>query len=214
MRHPAEPTSANLLFVCTGNICRSAAADRMMSVWANRGGRPVAIRSAGTHARPGRPVHPLTERALARYEIRPDSFTSRRLSAPDVDWADLVLTMTDEHREHVVGVNPRGMSKVFTLLEAAALAQTLAGGAFEPRNGERRGTRLAGALRDARARHARANGPAFNVTDPIDGPPALHAEVVDQIAAAIDALVPVLDVPGRSEQTAPMRRLPPVPRPS
>ena len=200
-----------LLFVCTGNLCRSAAADRLATSWGTRQGVAVEIRSAGTRALPGRPVHPRTERALERHGVRADGFTSSRLTEEAVDWADLVLTMTSEHRDEVVAVAPRGLRKVFTLLEAAALYESL------PQD-SRRADLLPGALAAARAQFARAAGPGFDITDPIDGSGRLHVEVVDQIADALGVLAPAVGTalppqePADVEQTLRIRRLPPVPR--
>lgn len=199
-----------LLFVCTGNICRSAAADRMLTTWAANDGAAVEVRSAGTRALGGRPVHPRTERALERHDIRADGFSSSRLTPEAVEWADLVLTMTSHHREEVVAVEPRGLRKVFTLLEAAALCQALPEHLRSP-------DQLPDALATTRSRFAAASGPDFDVADPIDGSSRVHVEVVDQIAEALAILAPALitvaEQPHLPAETVRMRRLPPVPRP-
>lgn len=208
-----DTASVRLLFVCTGNLCRSAAADRIMTSWATGLRQSVAVRSAGTHAPVGRPVHDRTQRALQPHGIPVGSFSSRRLGEEDIDWADLVITMTARHREDVLAVSPRGMPKSFTLLEAAALCAALAPDWWGPGSG-RAGEALAGAMRDTRLRYARAQGPDYDITDPIDGSQELHFDVVDQIVAALEVIASVLDTPGVSDHTAPMRRLPPVPRSS
>ncbi|RZU34133.1 low molecular weight phosphatase family protein [Blastococcus saxobsidens] len=209
-----QQTTAKVLFVCTGNICRSAAAERLLRAWTADGDLRVEARSAGTQARPGRPMHPRTERALARHGVRADGFASRRLSDADVDWADLVLTMTGEHRDEVAGISPRGLQKVFTVMEAAALAQTL-GQDWSPDSAHRRGAELAQALGEARARYARSRGPQFDVPDPIEGSSRVHAEAVDQIVTALELVFPLLeDRTPLSDETVRMPRIPPVPRPS
>jgi protein-tyrosine-phosphatase len=215
-----QQVTARVLFVCTGNICRSAAAERLLSAWTSGGGRRVEVRSAGTQARPGQPMHPRTERALARHAIEADGFASRRLSETDVDWADLIFTMTGQHRDEVAGISPRGLQKIFTVIEGAALAQAL-GPSWYPPDTTARGPALAHALREARARFARSRGAEFDVPDPIEGSSRVHAEAVDQIAAAIQVIVPLLeettpvypDTPVSSD-TVRMPRLPRVPRPS
>jgi protein-tyrosine-phosphatase len=208
----SQQVTARVLFVCTGNICRSAAAERLLSCWSSDGGQRVHVRSAGTQARPGRPMHPRTERALARHGVESDGFASRRLSDADVDWADLVLTMTGEHRDEVAGISPRGLQKVFTVIEAASLAQTL-GQDWSSGHAVPRGPAVAQALRDARARFARSRGAEFDVPDPIDGSSRVHAQAVDQIAAALEIVLPLLAHSGSlSEDTVRMPRLPPVPR--
>lgn len=209
----AEP-AVKVLFVCTGNLCRSAAADRILSVWATaETGRSVAVRSAGTRARPGRSIHPSTERALLRHRVPADGFLSRPLSEHDIEWADLVFTMTGQHREDVLAVSPRGLHKSFTLIEAAALCLAIP----QPRVRRpeiRRGEAVAATLRDVRHHFARAHGPDYDIVDPIDGPEDLHAAVVDKIAAALDHIRPVLAGMDSEPPTVRMPRLPPVPRAS
>ncbi len=191
-----------VLLVCTGNICRSAAADRLLHTWAADGGSaPVEVRSAGVRARDGRSVHPHTTAALARLRIRTDGFASRRLSAADAERADLILTMTADHRDAVLSVYPRGLRKVFTLREAAALS-TVPPEDVEP-------DRLAAAPAEARSLHRGVIGD-FDCADPIDGPRALHAEVVDQISTALRTLLALL---GADAATVRRPHLPPVPRP-
>jgi protein-tyrosine-phosphatase len=205
-----------LLFVCTGNICRSAAADRLMSAWmAKSSGVRPQIRSAGTRAVDGRPMHPLTAAALDQHGVSAAGFASWRLTQEEVDWADLVLTMTTGHREEVLALRPGALRKVFTLREAAALAAHLPEGCLDGSHPEDRVARLAAALAEARALHRRL-AEDFDVADPIDGPARAHAEAVDQIVAALEPLVAVLDTRLPTEHTVRILRLPPVPaaRPS
>ncbi len=208
---PAADAAVRLLFVCTGNMCRSAAAERILATWTAGADAPVAVRSAGTRALTGRPLHPRTLRALQPHSIDAGRFSSRRLTEADVDWADVVLTMTSAHREEVLAVSPRGLQKSFTLLEAAALCAAISPDGLPPAPG-RRGEVLAEALRQTRLRYARAQGPDFDVPDPIDGPEEMHAEVVQRIAAALDVIASALDSGTSAAKTGPMRRLPPVPR--
>ncbi len=209
----AEP-AVKVLFVCTGNLCRSAAADRLLSAWATADpGRAIAVRSAGTRARPGRSIHPSTERALLRHRVSADGFLSRPLSENDVEWADLVLTMTGQHREDVLAVSPRGLHKSFTLIEAAALCLAIPQ-PWARRPEARRGEGVAETLRGVRHQFATARGPDYDIVDPIDGPEELHAAVVDRIAAALDYIRPVLGGMDGEPPTVRMPRLPPVPRAS
>ncbi|SDY75743.1 Low molecular weight phosphotyrosine protein phosphatase, partial [Modestobacter sp. DSM 44400] len=92
-----------LLFVCTGNVCRSAAAHQLSQSWAAAvSGSQVEVRSGGTWARRGRPLHPFTAVALERRGLTLAPFGSSPLERADVDSADVVLTMTAQHREEVV----------------------------------------------------------------------------------------------------------------
>ena len=148
-------------------------------------------------------MHPYTEAALRRLGASADGFASEPLDAEHVEWADLILTMTADHRDEVLAVSPRGMRKVFTLGEAAALSGDLPATIASDD--------LAGLLGQARGRRRGALH-ADDVTDPIEGPAGLHEEVVDEIARHLSTLLDALAVRmPRESDTVQMVRLPPVP---
>jgi protein-tyrosine-phosphatase len=96
----AEPLKAtfNILFVCTGNTCRSPLAEALArEELRRRGWSHVEIRSAGVAARDGDFA---SEHALevARQRGLPlGEHHSRAVSPELVDWADLVLGMSASH---------------------------------------------------------------------------------------------------------------------
>ncbi|MGY1724523.1 arsenate reductase/protein-tyrosine-phosphatase family protein [Blastococcus sp. SYSU DS0533] len=201
-----------LLFVCTGNICRSAAAAVLAGAWpAGHLGLTVEARSAGTRAPAGRAAHPFTVAALQRRGVPADQHVARRLSAADLGWADLVLTMTAEHREAALALDPRCLRKTFTLLEAAALCADLPPHRLAGVLPHERGRALAEALAAARSlRRARSSD---EVDDPVHGGAELHSRVVDEIAAALRAILMGVSrqIAGARQQTVRIDRLPPVP---
>jgi protein-tyrosine phosphatase len=108
-----------LLFVCTGNICRSPTAHLIAA--SRLPGERFRVRSAGTYGLHGYPVEPAAARLLEQQGIACDAFAATRLDADLVEAADLVLTMTREHRTAVVTVAPRALPRTFTLREFARL---------------------------------------------------------------------------------------------
>lgn len=180
-----------LLFVCTGNMCRSAAAEVLV---ANKRtpGTPLVVRSAGTHARPGRRMHPLTAAAVQRWGIDADDFRSSPLTRDDLLRADLVLTMTGQHREDVLALAPQRMHSVYTLLEAASLVADMSGGTWAGPDPAQHRVELSAELSAARARHW-SQRVEHDIVDPIDGPPELHQQVVTQIATALEPFLTMLD---------------------
>ena len=166
----------HLLFVCTGNICRSPTGERLAA--ALNAADPIPgfrASSAGTRAVIGNPVHPEAARVLTDLGGDPADFAARQLKPAIASEADLVLTMTREHRDAVLELAPRQLRRTFTLAEAAALVTQ-----FDPSDP----TELAG----LRSRlHA---DEAFDVTDPIGQGP----EVFDRVGAQIAELVaPVVE---------------------
>ncbi len=170
------PPAGRLLFVCTGNICRSAAAERLarrdLAELLGDAAHRVLVHSAGTRAVVGAPVHPHSAAVVRRLGGDVEGYAARRLTRPLVAEADLVLTMTREHRGLVLGVDPRALSRTFTLAEAAELVGLL---------GDTPAPDQPLARRLAAARTRRRSDEADDVPDPINGSPEVHEDVVHAI---------------------------------
>ncbi len=108
-----------LLFVCTGNICRSPVAELLAR--ARLGTDRLQVHSAGTASVEGLPPEPHAVQLLASQGIASDGFRSRRLTAELVAGADLVLTATRQHRAAVATLVPRAVDRAFTIREFARL---------------------------------------------------------------------------------------------
>src|SRR6476619_730650 len=89
----------SILTVCTGNVCRSPAVERLL---ARDLGPTVGVSSAGTHALVGQPIAQPMARLLRDNGIEAQAFTARRLTETLVKDADLVLTLTRAQRGFVV----------------------------------------------------------------------------------------------------------------
>lgn len=180
-----------LLFVCTGNICRSAAAERLAGQAFTELGdveRRVVVRSAGTRAVVGAPVHPDTAAAVSDLGGSVEGFTAQQLTAPMVREADLVLTMTRDHRRLALALDPRALSRTFTLREAADVLGEIdltTGGAFGT---PAAGGRPLGQLMAA-GRAQRRSSSADDIRDPINAVPDVHRQVVEVIAQSLPPVV-------------------------
>ena len=117
-----------LLFVCTGNTCRSPMASAYVSAELRRRGRSdIAVRSAGLAACAGAPASPAAIEVMARSGIDLTGFRSTRLSAPLLDESDRVVCMTGGHCRAVAALLPEGASKVSTLLPGADVPDPFGG---------------------------------------------------------------------------------------
>lgn len=112
-----------ILFVCTGNICRSPTAERLTAVYAAGLKSPdFHASSAGTRALIGRPMHPESAIVLEGLGGEASGFAARQLTSRIAASADLVLAMTRAHRDEVLELAPRKLRQTFVLSEAARLA--------------------------------------------------------------------------------------------
>lgn len=94
--------SVNLLFVCTGNTCRSPmAAALAREVLAARGIDDVTVASAGTSAWPGSPASEEVPVVLAEEGVELGDHQASPLTPESVEWADLILVMSVRHRAQV-----------------------------------------------------------------------------------------------------------------
>lgn len=114
--------SLNVLFVCTGNICRSPTAEKVAAAQFEKfGNGKVHFSSAGTRALVDHPIHHYAARVLDSMGVDSSGFLARQLSPKVISTADLVLAMTLTHRAAVLEMAPSKLHKTFTLFEAAAL---------------------------------------------------------------------------------------------
>lgn len=110
----------HILFVCTGNTCRSPFAHGLMTKMAEDAGLPIEVRSAGIATVDGLPIATYMEQILQEKGYD-KPFSSQMLDEQTIAWADLILTMTMNHKQHVIMEHPQAMDKTFTLKEYVGL---------------------------------------------------------------------------------------------
>lgn len=116
------PAVRRLLLLCTGNTCRSPmAAGILRAVLHERLGEladEVEVRTAGVSvASPGEGASAHAVRAMAERGIDLSSHEARQLSPADLDWAELILTMSRAHKAAVLETAPRAADRTFVLRE-------------------------------------------------------------------------------------------------
>lgn len=165
----------HVLFVCTGNICRSPMAERLAAVY----GRQLQlsglhVSSAGTRAVVSHPIHDLAAQVLHRLGGDTADFAARQLTSKIASSADLVVTMSWSHRDRVLELAPRQLRRTFTLTEAAQLASR-----FNPQ--------AVTELADLRPQLAADQ--ATDIQDPIGQTPEVFANVGQRISELLPPII-------------------------
>ncbi|PPF82229.1 hypothetical protein C5B96_09760 [Subtercola sp. Z020] len=202
---PSSPL--NILFICTGNICRSPLAAQLLAAGLESvgvTGDVVRATSRGTHARGGLEMDALSARQSVSHGGDPSGHHSERLTPADLRAADLVVTMTLEQRASAARMLPVASKKSVTLLELARLVE------HNPVDsaGERRAPaeQLEYLLSRRSAMPPPRRESELDIADPYRKSAATHAKVARQIDAAVSTLAGWLAevVPSHEVQVAPV----------
>ena len=104
----------NVLFVCTGNTCRSPMAEALLKH--GKSTDLIQVKSAGVFAVDGYQASPNAVEALREKGI-PNNHQSSSLTPELADWATFILTMTNQHKQSVIDLYPHVGRKTYTLSE-------------------------------------------------------------------------------------------------
>ena len=94
----------HIMFVCTGNICRSPMGELLLTRYLS--GTTVQVSSAGTHGLPMHQIDPNSALLMESVGIEPSGFRSRRLTQPMAESADLILCFEKDQRKDIVTLAP------------------------------------------------------------------------------------------------------------
>lgn len=179
-----DPASAPLtiLFVCTGNICRSALAHHYVGqALQDTDPQTYHVVSAGTGWFDG--LHVPTEllEAVPAVAARLGTHDPHYLRLADIRGADLILTATQEHRRLVLAEAPFALKRTFTILE---FAQMLEGQDLRPGPDP-----VAWRLAIAEAARHRGAYVAADIPDPYRRGPQAYAAMRELMIPALDVII-------------------------
>lgn len=183
-----------ILFVCTGNTCRSPLAEGLLRIRVHQEGLVAEVRSAGVSAVTGGPISRNSASLLQEAGFK-DSISSLAIQESEVNWADLILTMTMGHKRTVIQRFPSAIEKTFTLKEYA-LDDAHILQAIEEREQLVTELQLKQALSQAVSVEERSRIfklehaiPDFDISDPFGGSIEIYRQTAEEISGSLDKLV-------------------------
>jgi protein arginine phosphatase len=106
----------NIVAVCTGNICRSAMAEGILSGMRETSPRIVAS-SAGTHALDDNPPSEFSVIACREQGIDISGHRARRLDEAITRGSDIIICMEPVHIEIVLALDTSAAGKIYNLAD-------------------------------------------------------------------------------------------------
>ena len=184
----AGTVRAVILFVCTGNICRSPMAEGLLREILEAAGSELEVASAGTYGADAEPASGHAIRVLADRGIDIGAHRSRRLTCDLVDEADLVVAMTRSHEVAVATLDQTARSRTFLAGEVVRL-----GGQAGARGVGDLVPAWAEALHAARGGHMTTGRLADEVADPYGGSEDGYRRTADRLDGICSALARLLE---------------------
>lgn len=105
----------NLLFVCTGNTCRSPMAEALAKKLFNEKKMDICIKSRGTSVYFESSASKNSIEVLKKYNIDISNHVSKQITESDIKISDLILTMSKDQKDYLASNFSSYKDKIHTL---------------------------------------------------------------------------------------------------
>jgi protein-tyrosine-phosphatase len=116
-----DHATPRLLFVCSGNICRSPLAEAMARAALDKEVVDAIVQSCGTSALTGQPAENGARSAAADLGLSLDAHRAQPVTRDLIASASLVVCVTDRHRDHIRQFFPHQRAKIVSFDEVTGL---------------------------------------------------------------------------------------------
>ncbi|MCX5678782.1 MAG: low molecular weight protein arginine phosphatase [Candidatus Omnitrophica bacterium] len=108
----------SVLFVCTGNTCRSVMAEAILRKRLDElGKKEIEAHSAGIRALNGLSPSEETIEVMKEEGVDVSGFRTKNITVDMIKKADLILAMEDAHKDEILALAPAARSKTYLLKE-------------------------------------------------------------------------------------------------
>lgn len=114
-----------ILFVCSGNICRSPMADRLGTSFLKGSRKIVHISSAGTLDLRGFPAAAHACTSLAEWGIDLSNHRSKGIGQLDLEDFDHLVVMAPEHEAELLAQSPQSHARIVRLWNYSSISSQL-----------------------------------------------------------------------------------------